>query len=82
MHKLLSPKHMLTVCRRWDRDRRDAIQTAWFNGAGYEAWENVWGIWAGISTRDSAALKLLLQELVKQFLLDIHVADNTASFMP
>jgi hypothetical protein len=50
---------MLTVCRRWDRDRRDAIQTAWFNGAGYEAWENVWGIWAGISTRDSAALKLL-----------------------
>ena len=45
------------MCRRWDTDRNDALQTAWFNGVGYVAWENIWGIWNGITPRDAAALK-------------------------
>ena len=42
LNKWLQPKRMLNVCRRWDMDRRDGLQTAWFNGVGFEAWENVW----------------------------------------
>ena len=32
-------------------------QHAWFNGAGYETWENVWGTWNGITPRDSEAIR-------------------------
>jgi hypothetical protein len=38
-------------------DRTDALQHAWFNGIGYVAWENVWGIWNGITPRDAEGLK-------------------------
>ena len=41
--KWLQRRRMTTVCRRWDTNRTDALQTAWFNGIGYTAWENVWG---------------------------------------
>ena len=42
LFKWLEPRRMTTICRRWDTDRTDAIQHAWFNGIGYVAWENVW----------------------------------------
>ena len=59
LFKWLSPRRMTTVCRRWDQDRNDALQHAWFNGIGYVAWENVWGIWNGITPRDGEALRRL-----------------------
>ena len=39
--------------------RVDALQHAWFNGVGFVAWENVWGIWNGLTPRDGAALHRL-----------------------
>ena len=57
--KWLQPKRLPQVCRRWDMHRRDAIQHSWFNGIGYETWENVWGIWNGITPRDGAMLTRL-----------------------
>ena len=36
LNKWLQPKRMLNVCRRWDQNRRNAIQHAWFNGIGYD----------------------------------------------
>ena len=59
LNKWLQPKRMLNVCRRWDKERRDAIQHAWFNGIGYETWENVWGIWNQISDRDGETIRRL-----------------------
>ena len=59
LNKWLQPKRLPIVCRRWDMDRRNAIQHAWFNGIGYESWENVWGIWNGITPRDGAYLRRL-----------------------
>jgi iron(II)-dependent oxidoreductase len=56
-YKWLEPRHMVNVCERWAQDRTDGLQSAFFNGVGYESWENVWGIWNQISPRDAAALR-------------------------
>jgi hypothetical protein len=36
-------KFMVNVCDRWAKSKTQNLQAAWFNGAGYETWENVWG---------------------------------------
>ena len=56
-NKWLMPAHMVNVCSRWRRDKTDNLQLAFFNGIGYESWENVWGIWNGITPRDGEALR-------------------------
>lgn len=56
-YKWLEPRHMVHVCDRWNRDKTDNLQYAFFNGVGYESWENIWSIWNGITPRDSEALR-------------------------
>jgi len=53
----LEPRHMVNVCDRWNRSKTDNLQFAFFNGEGWESWENVWGIWNGITPRDSEATR-------------------------
>ena len=55
--KWLEPRHMVNVCDRWARDKTDDLQYAFFNGVGYESWENIWGIWNGITPRDAEAMR-------------------------
>lgn len=55
--KWLEARHMVNVCDRWNKDKTDNLQAAFFNGAGYETWENVWGIWNGITERDAEAIR-------------------------
>jgi gamma-glutamyl hercynylcysteine S-oxide synthase len=55
--KWLEPRHMVNVCNRWARDKTDDLQYAFFNGVGYVSWENIWGIWNGITPRDAEALR-------------------------
>jgi gamma-glutamyl hercynylcysteine S-oxide synthase len=55
--KWLEPRHMINVCDRWARDKTDDLQFAFFNGVGYESWENIWGIWNQITPRDAEALR-------------------------
>ena len=56
-YKWLESRHMVNICERWSRDHTDALQAAFFNGVGFESWENVWGIWMGITPRDAEALR-------------------------
>ncbi len=56
-YKWLEPRHMVNVCRRWARDKNDDLQEAFFNGVGYETWENIWGIWNQIPDRDAEAIR-------------------------
>jgi formylglycine-generating enzyme required for sulfatase activity len=56
-YKWLESRHMVNICRRWGRDKTDDLQHAFFNGVGYESWENIWGIWNEITTRDAEALR-------------------------
>lgn len=57
--KWLEPRHMVNVCDRWNHSKVDNLQYAFFNGAGYESWENIWGIWNQITPRDAEALRLV-----------------------
>ena len=56
-NKWLERRYMVNVCDRWSRNKSDDLQYAFFNGVGYESWENVWGIWNQIDDRDAEALR-------------------------
>ena len=51
MYKWLESRRLTNVCDRWATNKTNDLQYAFFNGAGYESWENVWGIWNGIAPR-------------------------------
>lgn len=51
--KWLEPRHMVNISDRWNREKTDDLQMAFFNGVGWESWENIWGIWNGITPRDA-----------------------------
>lgn len=53
--KWLETSHMVNISHRWNRDKTDDLQFAFFNGVGWESWENIWGIWNGITPRDGEA---------------------------
>ena len=56
-YKWLETRHMVNVCDRWNKDHTSNLQYAFFNGEGFESWENVWGIWNGINPRDAEATR-------------------------
>ena len=53
----LNPQHQVNISDRWNRNKTDDLQFAFFNGEGWESWENVWGIWNGITPRDGEATR-------------------------
>ena len=46
-----------TFDTRWAQHHEDGIQQAFFNGGGFESWENIWGLWNGITERDGEAIR-------------------------
>ena len=56
-YKWLEPRHMVNISHRWNRDKTDDLQFSFFNGVGWESWENIWGIWNGITPRDAEATR-------------------------
>ena len=56
-YKWLESRHMVHMCDRWSHDHVDDLQQAFFNGVGFESWENVWGIWNQMTARDAEALR-------------------------
>jgi hypothetical protein len=56
-YKWLEPRHMVNISDRWNRDKTSDLQFAFFNGVGWESWENIWGIWNGITPRDAEATR-------------------------
>ncbi len=70
-YKWLEPRHMVNISDRWKRDKTDDLQFAFFNGIGWESWENVWGIWNGITPRDAEATRRVatIERVVAPFLV-------------
>ena len=78
--KWLEPRHMINVCDRWARDKTDNLQAAFFNGVGYESWENIWGIWNQIAPRDAEALRRVAR-IERQF-ADLLVGRDWEPYAP
>ena len=55
--KWLEPRHQVQVTNRWMIDKTDDLQYAFFNGVGYNAWENIWGIWNQVPERYAEAIR-------------------------
>lgn len=55
--KWLEPRHMINLENRWGRNRTNDLQYIHFNGVGYNAWENIWGIWNQLTPRDAETLR-------------------------
>lgn len=70
-YKWLEPRHMVNISDRWAREKTDDLQYAFFNGIGWESWENVWGIWNGITDRDAEATRRVatIERAVAPFLV-------------
>jgi formylglycine-generating enzyme required for sulfatase activity len=70
-YKWLEPRHMVNISDRWNRDKTDDLQFAFFNGVGWECWENIWGIWNGITPRDAEATRRVatLERALARFLI-------------
>jgi formylglycine-generating enzyme required for sulfatase activity len=57
IYKWLEPRHQVFVTNRWVKDKTDDLQYAFFNGIGYNAWENIWGIWNQVPDRYAEAIR-------------------------
>ncbi len=70
-YKWLETRHMVNISDRWKRDKTDNLQFAFFNGVGWESWENIWGIWNGINPRDAEATRRVatIERAVAPFLI-------------
>jgi formylglycine-generating enzyme required for sulfatase activity len=70
-YKWLETRHMVNISHRWNRDKTDDLQFAFFNGVGWESWENIWGIWNGITPRDGEATRRVaaIERAVAAFLV-------------
>lgn len=69
--KWLETRHMANISDRFNRTKTDDLQVAFFNGIGWESWENVWGIWNGITPRDAEAVRRVatIERAVAPFLI-------------
>jgi iron(II)-dependent oxidoreductase len=56
-YKWFEPRHTVHLVNRWAHDRNDDLQMAFLNGIGYVSWENIWGIWNGVTPRDGEVLR-------------------------
>src|SRR3982751_3474929 len=67
----LETRHMVNISDRWNRSKTDDLQYAFFNGEGWESWENIWGIWNGITPRDGEATRRVatVERAVAPFLI-------------
>jgi iron(II)-dependent oxidoreductase len=70
-YKWLEPRHMVNISDRWATDHTNDLQFAFFNGVGWESWENIWGIWNGINPRDAEATRRVatIERAVAAFLV-------------
>lgn len=66
LYKWLEPRHQVHVTNRWAIDKIDDLQYAFFNGVGYNAWENIWGIWNQVPPRYAAMIRSI-RDIYRQF---------------
>ncbi|NLR58353.1 formylglycine-generating enzyme family protein [Chitinophaga polysaccharea] len=66
LYKWLEPRHQVHVTDRWSVNKTDDLQSAFFNGIGYNTWENIWGIWNQLPERYAAVIRRI-RMIYRQF---------------
>lgn len=72
-YKMLDTRHNPVVCDRWSTNRLNGFHHSFFNAGGYATWENVWGIWNGLSDRDAQIVRQISH--LQRFLSEILFSD-------
>lgn len=69
--KWVETRHGVNISDRWNHNKTEDLQFAFFNGVGWESWENVWGIWNGLTDHDAEATRRVatLERGVAEFLV-------------
>jgi len=80
LYKWLEPRHQVSITNRWATNKTNDLQYAFFNGIGYNPWENIWGIWNQISPRDEEAIRRIAT-IYRQF-PDIWSSRSWEPFIP
>lgn len=57
VYKWIEPRHQVNITNRWAVDKTPDLQWAFFNGIGYNSWENVWSVWNQIPERYEEAIR-------------------------
>lgn len=65
--KWIEPRHMVHVCDRWARNHTNNLQFAFFNGAGFETWENIWSIYNEMTPRAVETVKRISKISLKYY---------------
>ena len=78
--KWLEPRHIINISDRWARDKTNDLQFAFFNGIGWECWENIWGIWNQITPRDAEATRRVAR--IDRFFADLLVSRDWEPHTP
>ncbi len=66
IYKWLEPRHQVHITNRWAINKTDDLQYTFFNGIGYNSWENVWGIWNQVPDRYAEAIRRI-RMIYRQF---------------
>ncbi|MBC7400436.1 MAG: SUMF1/EgtB/PvdO family nonheme iron enzyme, partial [Mucilaginibacter sp.] len=57
VYKWFEPRHQVNITNRWAINKTDDLQYAFFNGIGYNSWENVWAVWNQIADRYAETIR-------------------------
>jgi hypothetical protein len=79
-YKWIETRHLTHRCNRWSQNRIGDIQAAFFNGDGYESWENIWGIWNQLTDRDAEAVRRTAT--IERGLSDLLVSPDWEPYTP
>ena len=66
LYKWLEPRHQVFITDRWAVNKTENLQYAFFNGIGYNSWENIWGIWNQVPDRYAEAIRRI-RRIYQQF---------------
>ena len=76
----IEPRHMQYQIRRWDRDRSDEVEIAFFNGSGMLVWENIFGTYNPWNLQDRHIWKKA--NLILHFFADCFTDPNSEPYYP
>ncbi len=78
-YRIIEPRHMVQIVERFAENRTNGLHHAFFNGIGYETWENIWNMFNLITPRDGEAIRRIRAILLE---LAETISSDTTKWRP